>query len=58
MSAPGDERAPADRLGNDRERFEDDDTYRSSLSIRERTLLRNALNSATIDSQLSEIQEE
>ena len=58
MSASGNGRAPADRSGSDRERFENDDSYRLSLSVRERSLLRNALNTTTINAQMNELAEE
>ena len=57
MSTPGDGQAPAGRSDNDRERFENDDTFRLSLSIRQRSILRNALNSTTINTQLEELAE-
>ena len=54
MSTSGNGRAPADRSGSDRERFDNDDSFRLSLSVRQRSVLRNALNSATINTQLDE----
>ena len=50
----GERNAPSDRRNN-RNDYVDDDTYRSRLTVRKRSRLQQALNTATIDTQLAEI---